>query len=265
MLQFVLLTSIGIAQKNACGLLSFKGEGTYTHENSTKQLTFPLLFNGGDKVKITKGNANLILANGNEVPLSAVNEYTVPQFKKEEMILELDPSVFQDYDVQSQSNSALTMRGDSANLLLYPISAKVIDKNNARIFWNIQGKTPIKPGITFSDLNTLDVVYKTSDVQANEISLKNIPLKEGQEYTWTFNVKEANTEQLGIISIINNTTKAALPHFSYSSKTDYLKAYTFYNKNEYYFDAYNVIEEACKKFPEIDLFHYLNRKMKGEK
>ncbi len=266
---FIICSLTGFAQKNAGAFLSFVGEGNCTSGNSTKTLIFPMLFNGGDKIKLTKGTANLILANGKEVSVSISAEYEIPQMKKEEMIVELDASVFQDYNVQSQSNSTIAVRSsgsksESVNLMLFPISSKVIDKSKARILWKINSSSKITPTIKFSDVITLDEVYKLKGLSTNEIYLKDIPLKEGTQYTWAFITFVTNSEQNGIIELLSEKEKSALPHFTYGSKSEYIKAITYFIKNEFYFDAFNVIEEAIKKYPETDLFTYLRKKISGE-
>jgi len=259
----VLISTFAMSQNFAATFLKFEGEGTVTVGKTSQSLKFPMMFNSGDKISITKGEATILLATGAEKTVKAGSEYIIPKMKKEEMIVELNPAVFQDYNVEAQSNSSVSVRADSAKLILFPISGTVIDKNSATIIWKLNGNIKVKPTIVFSEVNTMEPIFEIANIESNEISLKDVPLKAGIEYTWSF-IMESNTGQIGLISLINSKQKAELPIFTFSSKTDYLKAYTFYKNNEYYFDAFATIREASKKYPEIDLFKYLYRKMKGE-
>ncbi len=258
---FILLVSLGMSQTNSAAFLSFSGEGTYKRGNANSKLKFPMLFSGGDKIKLTSGSALLMVADGSEISLASGNEYTIPHLKKEEMLVELDASIFQDFVVQSQSNSSVNLRGDSTSLILYPISSKVINLEDARIFFSQENK---KTNIVFElfDANSLDLIYETEKLENDLLNVKILKLSAGIEYAWTMKIKETNTEQLGIISVLTEKEIAKQPKFQYNNKIDYLKAYKYYERNEFYFEAYNIIEKASKKYKNIDLFQYMLKKMR---
>jgi len=261
---FVLISTFAMSQNFAATFLKFEGEGTVTVGKTSQSLKFPMMFNSGDKISITKGEATILLATGAEKTVKAGSEYIIPKMKKEEMIVELNPAVFQDYNVEAQSNSSVSVRADSAKLILFPISGTVIDKNSATIIWKLKGNIKVKPTIVFSEVNTMEPIFEIANIESNEISLKDVPLKAGIEYTWSFVITESNTEQTGLISLISSKQKAELQNFTCTTPTDYIKAYLFYKKNGYNFNAFATIGEAHKKYPEIKLFENLYKKMKGE-
>jgi len=252
------------SQKNTAILMSLKGEGTVQRGNEHKPLGMSMLFHSGDNIKVSKGIATILIANGNEIKIAENKNYLVPILKRDEMLVELDPSIFQDYGVQAQSNSSITLRGDSAELILYPISSQIINKNNARIYWKVIGDVKVKPIIAFFEFPSMEMVYSSKELTDNEILLKNIPLKEGVDYTWTLKIEETGSEQIGIITALSENQKKLIPEFSLETSLDYLKAFNYFSKNEYYFDAFNLVNEACKKFPETDLFLYLKKRMIAE-
>lgn len=260
---FVVFSAWGIAQNNSAAFLSFNGEGNYYRSTKKTNLKFPMLFNSGDKIKLTEGNATLLIADGSEINLKAGTQYKVPHFKKEEMLVELDASIFQDYVGQSQSNSLVSVRGDSVYFKLYPISSKLIKPENCRIFWKVNTKQ-INYKFVLDNARTLEEVFKKDDFSDLKIELKSVNLLPGVEYTWTLNAKEFKLEQFGFISVLTKEERLALPAFRFSNKMDYIKAFKYYEENEFYFDAYKLIEKASKKYPKTDLFKYILQKMNGE-
>ncbi len=260
-MNLFLIVSV-VAQNNSAALLSFEGEGNYYRGRKNANLKFPMLFNSGDKIKLTKGNASLLIADGSEINLKAGREFQIPHLKKDEMLVTLDASIFQDYVVQSQSNSLITVRGDSVSLTLYPISSKVINPKNSEIFWLTNSKK-LNYNFVIDHASTLSEVYRKEGFFDLKIELKQMNLLPGVEYTWTLSVKDSKLEQFGLISVLTDEERLGLPKFKLVSKMDYIKAYQYYEKNEFYFDAYNLIEKATRKYPKTDLFKYMLLKMKG--
>ena len=262
LLLFILSVFVTKSQNNTAAFLSFKGDGYYKRVTKKEKLSSPMFFKSGDKIELTKGNATLLISNGSEVNLRVGTEFKIPQLKKNEMLVSFDASLFQDYMVQSQSNSSITIRGDSVALNLYPISSKIILSKNNKILW-FTNSEKLNFKFVIYDANTLDEVFVKDNFSESEIELKSLGLSLGLDYTWILAIKGTNTEQLGFISILSASEILKQPKFELKTKIDYIKAYTYYEKNEFYFEAYNVIEKANFKYPKIDLFKLMMNKMNG--
>lgn len=260
---FIFAAHIGISQNNAAAFLSYRGQGEYMRGNTNAQLKFPMLFNGGDKIKLTNGNAKLLIADGSEVNLAQGKEFIIPNLKKEEIIIELDASVFQDYVVPSQSNSIVSLRSASSSLIIFPISSKVIKAENAVIFFS-ESINSSEISFKLFNSNTFKVIYETDKLTGKILELDSLPLEKGIDYNWIIKLKGQNEKQLGIVSVLSDKEIAKLPKFEFNREIDYIKAYRYYEKNEFYFEAYNIIQTATRKYPDIDLFKYMLKKMRGE-
>ena len=250
------------AQNNTAAFVHFKGEGVYKRGNKQQKLDFPMLFNSGDKIQINSGEAVILLANGEEANLSPQKEYTVPKIKKSEMIVEFDASVFQDFVAQSQSNSSITVRGDSLNLILYPISSKLTNKKRSEIIWQF---TDGNSSFDFEiyDSNTFDLLFSKKKFKGNSLNLNEIELLAGNDYTWNLKIVNTKAEQLGLISVVDEDEINKLPKADLTNKLSVVKVYQYYVKNEYYFDAYNLMKKANEKYPNISLFSYILDNIKG--
>ena len=260
----ILFAIAGVSQNNSAALLSFDGEGSFTRGKNITQLRFPMLFNSGDKINLNTGNAHLMVSDGSEVHIVPLKEYSVPFLKNDEMIVEFDASVFQDFTVESQSNSSVALRGQIVSLVLYPISSKIIKNDNARIFLS-SDSNDLDFSFKLLNANTLDEVYNIEKLSGNVLEVRLLPLIKGEEYIWTLKAKDTKIEQLGIISTLTDNEIAEQPKFVLNNKIDYIKAYQYYEENEFYFDAYNVIEKANIRYKDIDLFKYILKKMTGQK
>lgn len=259
---FILSTLMVQSQKNTAALLSFKGEGVYSRGKTSDKLKFPMLFNSGDKISLKNGHAKLIIANGEEFSLKAGEIYNVPQLKKDELIIELDASVFQDFTVQSQENSSIKVRNDYVNVSIFPLSSKMIRGHNNRIFIS-QNSDNLNLQIEVCDATTLDVVYLNTNFNGNYIDVNALPLETGHEYTWMLFDKKVGFEQLGLISVLSEKDIAKQTALPLHTSFEYIAAFLYYQKNEFNFEAYNIVEEAHKKFPEINFFRQMKLKMTG--
>jgi len=258
---FVLsISSASIAQPNVAAILWIKGEGTYTSGKTTQKLDIPLLLNGGDKIKLSNGEAQIILANSEEFKLTSTKTYIVPKMKKEEMVLELDPSIFRDYNVDAQNNSVVVMREISKEVkpLIYPSSSKIRSKENAQLFWTFSGIKNEKAKIVITD-NEQNTICEMMD-STHQVSLAEIDFKEGVDYTWTINIGNYHAE-VGVFQQISEDENQKIPDFELITVSDYLKAYFFFRKNEFYFDAYEIVSQAKTEFPDVLLFHELLNRM----
>ena len=252
------------AQTNSAILISFSGAGDCKRGSKIIELKFPILFNSGDKIKLQRGKAEFLLANSKEVNINSGIEYIVPKIKKAEMIVELDASVFQDFIIQSQSNSSITMlRGDSLSLSLYPISSKVTNIEKSEIIWHFD-EEDASFDFELYDSNTLDLVFAKENFKSNKIGFNEMKLQQGNDYTWNLKIKNTKVEQLGIISILDKEDFEKIPKVDITNKLSIVKTYQYYVNNEFYFDAYNLMKQANEKFPKIGLFSFLITKMEGK-
>ena len=117
---------LGIILKEA-GLISIEVDALENVEENTKLYI---------KDKLT-GETYDITNQAFEINLEAGTEFVIPRLKKEEIVIVLDASIFQNYTVQSQSNSFFVLRGDSISMTLYPIGSQTMNLDNARIFWTV--------------------------------------------------------------------------------------------------------------------------------
>lgn len=263
-LLFILVFSISscFSQENSAAFISYKGEGKYTRGSITEKLKFPMLFSSGDEIHLKTGKAKLIIANGNEIDLKAGDKYKVPKLNKEEIVLNLDASVYQDFTIQPQGNVSVKLRDNNTIFFLFPENSKMIKTHSNKIIISGDIKN-LNLKIEISDANSLDVVY-SGNIVDSVLKLQEFPLEDGKDYTWTLYSKTTNFEHLGLISVLSEIETSELPNFKLKSVSDYLRTFQYYQKNEFFFETYNIIEKANKRFPEIDFFRLMLQKMQGK-
>jgi len=113
-----------------------------------------------------------------------------------------------------------------------------------------------------ADVESKNFIYKLSEVNDTLISLKNCDLIEGKAYTWTIRYPEFTIS--GDIEVITNEQKKSIPKFDFSNRASYTKAFNYYCDENYFFDAYKVIEDAIRAYPEDGYFQYLKKSLFGQ-
>ena len=266
LLFYILLFPLYLqAQTNnnfAALLLSFHGKGTVVQDGFTSEIELPQSYKINDTLLLSEGKASLLLASGNEVRLSAGDKYIVPAVAPKDMIAPVDPSLFGDYEIQTQSNSAFTIRGNDAKLHIYPLSSKLIDPAEAILFWKIKDAKDVSISFSVIQLSSDEKIVDVNVAEDDYLSLDNIEFEKGEEYYWLFSIENTDMEEMGAITVLDNAEINELPEFKLDKKADYLKAYNYYMKNEFYFHAYEIIVEAQDRYPEANLFSYLHNRLR---
>lgn len=240
-------------------LMSFNGSGQYIREGKASDIKFPQHFKQGDKIKISEGEVSILIASGEEVIVKKGQLYEIPEFK-DNNLASFDPDLFRDYDIQSQSNSAFKVRGEEVKVRIFPMSTKLIDNSNATLHWLFANNETMPVNIAIYNLNNDKEILNKKIEKTTSLDLSTVDFTEGEEYYWIFSVEGNSQEQMGAISVINKNQKEKLPEFKFKTKADFLRAYSFYMKNEYLFEACSALSRACSKYPNVDLFKYLKEK-----
>lgn len=254
-----------IAQNNtetSAIMLSFNGKGEYFRNSKRNNIEFPQTFFNNDVIKISNGNAILLLGNGKEVVLKQGDSFEVPTIT-DNNLLSVDPKLFRNYGIQSYKNTMFKLRSEEIKLLISPISSKLIDKSNAYIYWKSDKKEKLKIKFRFYELLTDELVDSITIEDKNELHLGKINLEKGKEYYWLYTLDGCENEQMGAISVVSEDFSESLPKFKTKSKTEIIKAYNYYLSNEYIFEACHIIKKATQQFPKDSLFLFLQKNAKN--
>ncbi|NOQ28213.1 MAG: hypothetical protein GQ564_22855 [Bacteroidales bacterium] len=245
-------------------LLAIKGEAYVNSKSGENRLNIPYFFENNDVITVKTGSVELLQANGEEIKLEAGKTHKITLGKDTES-LKIDEFYInlskERYFTQSQSNSALTVRGQSVNVVLFPISSKLANIDNA--FITVDFKTTEEVIVELEVFNMLnnELVYSNKNISKTEIALNEIPLQQGHDYIWMIKADEKETDQIGLITYLDKTKQETLQQFELNNKIDFLKAYQYYTNNELWFAAKHTIKLGTEKYPETDLFGYLMKVM----
>ncbi len=241
-------------------LLAINGEAFVNNKSGESKLNIPYFFENNDVVTVKTGSVEILQANGEEIILEAGKTHKITTSKDAEL-LKIDEFYTklskERHFTQSQSNSALTVRGQSVNMVLFPISSKLAYIDNAFITCNY--KTTHKVTVELEVYNMLndELVYSNKNILHTEIALNKIPLQQGNEYIWMIKADGKETDQIGLITYLDKSKQETLLHFELENKIDFLKAYQYYSNNELWFAAKHTIKLGAEKYPETHLFGYL--------
>jgi len=267
-LLFILLFNIVIfGQTNkmkVAVLVAVTGDSYVKNKTGETKLEIPYFFQNNDVIEVKTGKIEILNTNGSEVILNQGDVYSI-EIRKDAVLLNIEEFYTnlskEKYFTQSQSNSALTVRGQKTNMILFPISSKLANKNQAFITCNLKTAEIVSIEIEVLDMQNDELVYSNKNITSPEIALKDIPLLQGKDYVWTIKADGKEIDQIGLITYLNIEKQEELLQFSLKKKIDYLKAYQYYAENELWFAAKQTLQIAAQTYPKTDLFEYLLKMM----
>lgn len=241
-------------------LMALDGDSYVKTKNGENKLELPYFFTHKDLIDVKTGKVELLKSSGEEIVLVAGESYKIEEDKELELINinEFYTNLSQEkYFNQSQSNSALTVRGQKMDIVLFPISSKLADKEHAFIICDLKTTENIEIELDVINMQNDELIFSKKNIESTEIALKNIPLQQGNEYVWTMKIDGKETDQIGLITYLDNKKQEDLVRFELTDKADYIRAYQYYVGNEFWFAAKRTIQLGTEAYPETDLFIYL--------
>ncbi|MBI9067430.1 MAG: DUF928 domain-containing protein [Salinivirgaceae bacterium] len=245
-------------------LMAVNGDSYVKNKTGETKLEIPYFFQDKDVIEVRTGKVEILNSNGSELTLNKGDAYHI-EIGKDAALLNVEEFYTnlskEKYFTQSQSNSALTVRGQKTNIVLFPISSKLANKNQAFITCHLKTTEIVVIELEVLNMQNDEIVYSSKNITSTEIALNEMPLLPGQDYVWTLKADGKETDQIGLITYLDTEKQKALLQFNLKQKVDYLKAYQYYAEKELWFAAKRTIQMAAQAYPETDLFEYLLKMM----
>jgi hypothetical protein len=252
---FVIYFQLNAQKADSIGYLSnLMGKGLCIRAGNQTNLKIPFFFLKGDIVKITSGKAVLVLYTEDEVKLGTGESYTFSfdndlKSKNKDLVI---------YKNTKQSNCSFKMRGiGDPKIIIFPKKSRIIDPSKAII--QIISKKKDKYFFKLTDAKNIQAIFQLFDVDNKYIKLGEAQLVKGSSYTWK--IKFAENEAIGEIEVLSDEKVKQFPVFEFSNRSSFVNAFNFYCNEECYFDAYQVIDNAIKAYPDDEYFVYLKNSL----
>ncbi len=238
-------------------ILSLDGEGVIIRNSKEKPLELPQRYFPGDVLSVKRGNAIVMLFSGEEIPLAAVSDYTVPseEVANSSDLYEMANDKKTDQSLLAQSGAAYSIRGKSN---VFPMKSKVLNTDHVILRLGFENSEELNLGLKVIDSQTQKVVFEKEAISDSIISLADVQWTEGKSYYWTLSNTPNGKPEIGTIVIPSKYESVRLTdnpepqtHF------EYMNAISQYYNSRYYFDTYTLINKAIAKYPEFEIYHIL--------
>lgn len=253
---FNLLSIIIVAQSEySAMLLSLQGEGYFERNGVREKLKIPTSFKTNDEIHLISGTAEIMLFSGGTQTISMKSKYIVPKydFSNGEDIFALANS--EKGSILTETSSAYSVRGYST---AFPIRSKVLDINTAFII--IRDTTLLgNSKFILKDYMTQKVLWE-DELHDSIISFDNISVKKGTLYSWSIETS-ARMPLLGTIEVMGDEVIEELLTEPRKTEFDYIKTASVLISRDFYFDAYNILQEANVLFKRQTIFSELLNRM----
>jgi hypothetical protein len=154
--------------------------------------------------------------------------------------------------VESNANKNITRNSEDI-AHIFPIQSKLIDKNEAYLSVLNTNQSSKAKKFRLVDFSNNDTIFKIDNISKDAISLNKSGIQIGKKYYWIITNQNGSIES-GSITVIPESERKKLKAFTLKTGNDYLEAFIYYYKNEYYFDAQSVLKKAVSKYHNAELF-----------
>ncbi len=241
-------------------LISINGEGTLQRGDKELKLIVPTSLMAGDKIILTKGNATALLFSGEELSMKATNNYDIHAIESGTSSLsQLASGESKGQGLLGQPGMAYRIRGEEE---VFPIKSKIMDKDNAIIRFSFKESNHNPLSFKLINSKTQETIYSKENITDSTLSLASVDIEEGKTYYWTVTGLPANNPVMGVISteppsnqIISNAANDKNSHF------EYIESILTLHQNNYYFEAYKLIEDAIKKYPDTEIYQKMKENL----
>jgi hypothetical protein len=235
-------------------ILAFDGEGIITRNLEEFPIVFPQCYYPGDELSVKKGLATVMLFSGEEVPLSAVSYYKIPDndVSSSSEIFEMVNNDVEDPSLLSQSGVAYRIRGKSN---VFPSKTKVFHQENAVLRIAFENLDELAMSFKVIDSQTQKVIFEQACVNDSIISLAEVPFEVGRSYYWTFNNTPTGKPEMGTIVVPKQEETTGLTQLeNLNSHFKNLNAISKYYNERYFFDAYALISRCIEEYPNFRIY-----------
>jgi hypothetical protein len=146
---------------------------------------------------------------------------------------------------------------------VFPSKSNLIDNNNAFISLGKMNKD-VPLNLTLINYSTNDTVHKVEGYNKMQIPLRDLPIVEGVKYRWILNYKKKEVGSGDFYALTSNEKKQ-IERFDFHTAQDYVKAFTYYYSNGYYFDAQATLYKGINAYPNTELFNYLQQLLMNDR
>lgn len=255
---FMILAAYGQNTGNFTAMiLSLDGEGVIIRNSKETALELPQRYFPGDVLSVKRGNAIVMLFSGEEIPLAAVSNYTVPseEGSNASELYEMANDNKADPSLLAQSGAAYRIRGKSN---VFPMKSKVLNTDNVILQLRFENLEELKLGLKVINAQTQKILFEKNSISDSIISLAEVNWAEGKSYYWTLSNTPKGKPEMGTIVIPSGAESQSLSQLS-EPKThfEYMNVISSYYNGRYYFDAYVLINQAIAQFPEFKIYKVL--------
>lgn len=248
----LLLCPAMYAQTYNAMILSLEGNGIIKRGADQIAIELPQSYLPGDELSVQNGNAVIMLFSGEEIPLSAVSYYTIPDAVSADIsAISTMANSNTDRNLLSQSGTAYQIRGKSK---VFPMNSKAYSVNN--IILRLNYKNMEEQEVNLRVINSLSqkVLFEKHDINDSIISLSEVPFEAGKSYYWTIDNTPTGKPEMGTIILSKESETASnydqLPETHFETINTISDLYN----NKYYFEAYALLTKAIKTYPKFEIY-----------
>lgn len=238
-------------------LLNLNGQGNYIRGSKESDLEIPQSYISGDKVMMKSGSALIMLFSGDEIQVAEGAEIQIPEEKPAENqdVINLVNAAKSNHGLLAQTGAAYSLRGQNNTL---PAKSKILDPQKAFLKFSYGETDTNNLSLKIIDSQTQKVIFEKDSIHDTIVSLAQAPFVKGKSYYWTITGSPDNRPGMGVLDFPAEQETASLRIFdSLKSNMEYISAIGYYYDKGYFFETYNIIQEAIKSFPEMDIYQVL--------
>lgn len=246
------LTSLLQAQTFNAMILSLDGEGVLTRNEEELAIDLPQSYYPGDELSVKNGKATIMLFSGEEVPLSAVSYYTIPDASSADLsAISAMANTNANQNLLSQSGAAYQIRGKSN---VFPMNSKVSTNENITLRFNYENIE--EQALTLQVISSIPqkVIFELENINDSIVSLADAPFEKGKSYYWTIQNTPNGKPEMGTIIVskdsVNTYSSGNLP----STHFETINAVSELYNAKYYFDAHALLVKCIEKYPEYEIY-----------
>jgi hypothetical protein len=257
LLVFVLTANGQNTDNFTAMILSLDGEGVIIRNAKEQALELPQRYFPGDVLSVKRGNAVIMLFSGEEIPLAAVSNYTIPveESVNSSELYEMANDNKADQSLLAQAGLAYSIRGKSN---VFPMKSKVLNSENVILHLAYANPKELNLGLKVIDAKTQKVVFEKESISDSIISLTDVLWTEGKSYYWTLSNTPDGKPEMGTIVIPgNNESQNYLNPKEPQTHFEFMNTISSYYNGRYYFDAYALIQKAIAEYPGFEIYTVL--------
>lgn len=254
----IILVAVSVRSQDVANysalLLDLDGQGNYVRGAKKSDLEIPQSYISGDKVIMKSGSAIIMLFSGDEIQVEQGAEIQIPGegLAENQDVKNLVNAARSNHGLLAQTGAAYSLRGQNSAL---PAKSKILDTQKTFLKFDYGNADDMNISFKIIDSQTQKVIFEKDSVCDTLVSLAQVPFVKGKSYYWTISGTPDNRPGMGVLEFPGEEETSQLQKFdSMKSNLEYISAIGYYYDKGYFFEAYNLIQEAIKSFPEMDIY-----------